>query len=125
TRYTTDSANVNSASNQGTPITSGTSFPEFRGGGKDFDQFITLSDTHVISPSMSNTARLAFSRTNFGSFPIEVGSLPTGIVPFIAGRAFGSFSIANLTSVGNGRLVGPPDSLHLQNIYSFGDDLYY
>ena len=124
-RYTTDSANVNSASNLGIPITSGTAFPEFRGGGKDLDQFITLSETHIISPSMSNTARLAFSRTNFGSFPIDVGSLPTGIEPFIAGRPFGFFSITNLTTVGNGRLVGPPDSLHLQNIYSFGDDLYY
>lgn len=123
-RYTTDSANLNSASNLGNPITSGTAFPEFRGDGKDFDQFITLSEAHLISPSMSNTVRLGFSRTNFGSFPIEVGSLPAGIEPFIAGRPFGSFSITNLTTVGNGRLVGPPDSLHLQNIYSFGDDLY-
>jgi carboxypeptidase family protein len=125
TRYTVDSANVNSANNQGVPIFSGTAFPEFRGGGTDLDQFITLSETHIISPSMLNTARLGFSRTNFGSFPINVGSLPTGIEPFIAGRPFGSFSITNLTPVGNGRLVGPPDSHHLQNIYSFGDDLYY
>src|SRR3984885_5402961 len=124
-RYTIDSANVNSASNQGLPLTSGTAFPEFRGGGNDLDQFITLSETHVISPSMSNTARLAFSRTNFGSFPIEVGSLPTGTEPFIAGRPFGSFSISNLSTIGIGRLVGPPDSLHLQNIYSVGDDLLY
>jgi hypothetical protein len=124
-RYTIDSANVNSASNQGIPITSGTAFPQFRGGGTDLDQFITLSETHTISPSMSNTARLAFSRTNFGSFRINVGSLPTGIEPFISGRPFGSFSITNLTPVGIGRLVGPPDSLHLQNIYSFGDDLNY
>lgn len=124
-RYTTDSANVNSASNQGIPITSGTAFPEFRGGGKDLDQFVTLSETHVLSESMSNTARLAFSRTNFGTFPIDVDSLPAGIEPFIAGRPFGFFMITNLTPVGNGRLVGPPDSLHLQNIYSFGDDLYY
>ena len=124
-RYTTDSANLNSASNLGNPITSGTAFPEFRGGGNDLDQFITLSETHIISPSMSNTARLGFSRTNFGSFPIDVGSLPTGTEPFIAGRPFGFFQIANLTSVGTGKLVGPPDSLHLQNIYSFGDDLYY
>jgi hypothetical protein len=124
-RYTIDSANVNSANNQGIPIPSGTAFPQFRGGGYDFDQFITLSETHTISPSMSNTARLAFSRTHFGSFPINVGSLPAGIEPFITGSPFGSFSITNLTPVGLGRLVGPPDSLHLQNIYSFGDDLYY
>lgn len=123
-RYTIDSANVNSASNQGIPITSGTAFPEFRGGGKDLDQFITLSETHILSPSMSNTARLSFSRTNFGTFPIDVGSLPAGIEPFISGRPFGFFMITNLTPVGNGRLVGPPDSLHLQNIYSFGNDLY-
>jgi hypothetical protein len=124
-RYTIDSANINSASNQGIPITSGTAFPEFRGGGKDLDQFITLSETHVISPSMSNTVRLAFSRTNFGTFPINVGSLPNGIEPFISGRSFGSFSITSLSAVGVGRLVGPPDSLHLQNIYSVGDDLFY
>jgi hypothetical protein len=124
-RYTIDSANVNSANNQGIPINSGTAFPEFRGGGKDLDQFITLSETHIISSSMSNTVRLAFSRTNFGSFPIDVGSLAPAIEPFVAGRPFGSFSITNLTPVGNGRLVGPPDSLHIQNIYSFGDDLHY
>jgi hypothetical protein len=124
-RYTLDSANVNAANNQGIPITSGTAFPQFRGGGKDFDQFITLSEIHVSSTSVSNTVRLSFSRTNFGSFPIQVGSLPAGIEPFIAGRPFGSFSIANLSTVGVGRLVGPPDSLHLQNIYSFGDDLFY
>jgi TonB dependent receptor len=74
---------------------------------------------------MSNTARLGFSRTNFGSLPIDVGSLPAGIEPFLAGRPFGSFTITNLSPVGNGRLVGPPDSLHVQNIYSFGDDFYY
>jgi hypothetical protein len=124
-RYTIDSADINSANNQGLPTPSGTAFPQFRGGGYDLDQFITLSETHTISPSMSNTARLAFSRTHFGSFPINVGSLPAGIEPFITGRPFGSFSIANLSPVGVGRLVGPPDSLHLQNIYSFGDDLYY
>jgi hypothetical protein len=124
-RYTIDSANVDSANNQGLPITSGTAFPEFRGGGRDLDQFITLSETHIISPSISNTARLSFSRTNFGSFPINVGSLPAGLQPFIAGRPFGFLMVTNLTPVGNGRLVGPPDSLHLQNIYSFGDDLYY
>jgi len=124
-RYTIDSANVNSANNQGIPIPSGTAFPQFRGGGYDLDQFITLSEAHTISPRLSNTARLAFSRTHFGSFPINVGSLPTGIEPFLTGHPFGLFSITNLASVGTGRLVGPPDSLHLQNIYSFGDDLYY
>src|SRR5580704_1005992 len=124
-RYTIDSANVNSANNQGIPIPSGTAFPQFRGGGYDLDQFITLSETHTISPRLSNTARLAFSRTHFGSFPINVGSLPKGIEPFLTGHPFGLFSITNLASVGTGRLVGPPDSLHLQNIYSFGDDLYY
>jgi hypothetical protein len=116
-RYTIDSANINSANNQGIPIPSGMAFPQFRGGGYDLDQFITLSETHTISPSMSNTARLAFSRTNFGSFPINVGSLPTGIQPFICGRPFGSFSITNLTPVGLGRPGGsarfssPPEHL--------------
>lgn len=124
-RYTLDSANVNAANNQGMPITSGTAFPQFRGGGKDFDQFITLSEAHSFSNSVSNMARISFSRTHFGSFPIQVVSLPKGIEPFIAGRPFGSFSVAGLSTVGSGRLVGPPDSLHLQNIYSFGDDVIY
>src|SRR5580704_18006041 len=95
-RYTIDSADIDSANNQGIPIPSGTAFPQFRGGGYDLDQFITLSETHTISPTMSNTARIAFSRTNFRSFPINVGSLPTGLEPFITGRPFGSFSITNL-----------------------------
>jgi hypothetical protein len=123
-RYTIDSANINSANNLGAPATSGTAFPQFRGGGYDLDQFITLSETRTVSPDMLNTARFAFSRTKFGSFPINVGSLPGELEPFLAGHPFGSFSITNLTTVGVGRLVGPPDSLHLQNIYSFADDLY-
>jgi hypothetical protein len=40
-RYTIDSASIDSANNQGMPVPSGTAFPQFRGGGYDFDQFIT------------------------------------------------------------------------------------
>jgi len=124
-RYTSDASNTNAAFNAGEPLTSGTAFPQFRGGGTTRDSFLTLSETHIFSPTVSNTARLSFSRTNFSAFRVPGDPLPAGIPSLIAGLPFGSFSISGLTGVGFGGLSGPPPNLHLQNIYSFADDVYW
>ena len=131
-RYTIDQSNNNAANNLGTPATSGVAFPQFRGGGTTLDQFITLSETHIFSPTVSNTARLSFSRTGWHTFwiyPSDLSSIPSfpGGPGFLAGAPFEAFSVGGLSGVGFGGNAGPPfhPSLHLQNIYSVADDVYY
>ena len=131
-RYTTDQSSNDTANNLGTPVTSGVSFPQFRGGGTTRDQFITLSETHIFSPVLSNTARLAFSRTGWHTFWITgsnaslIPSFPGG-PGFLAGAPFEAFAVTGLSGMGFGGNAGPTyhPSLHLQNIYSFADDVYY
>jgi hypothetical protein len=131
-RYTVDQSTNNAASNLGTPSTSGVAFPQFRGGGTTLDQFITASETHIISPVLSNSARLSFSRTGWKTFWITgsdaslIPSFPGG-PGLLANSPFESFSVSGLSAVGFGSNAGPPGSpsVHLQNIYSFADDLFY
>ena len=131
-RYTVDQSTNNSASNQGTPVTSGVSFPQFRGGGTTLDQFITAAETHIFSPALSNSARLSFSRTGWTTFWITgtgASSIPSfpGGPGFIPGSPFESFTVTGLSGMGFGGNAGPPStpSHHLQNIYSIADDVYY
>jgi hypothetical protein len=130
-RYTIDQSTNNSASNQGTPSTSGVAYPQFRGGGTTLDQFITAGETHIISPVLSNSARLSFSRTGWTTFWItgsNASSIPSfpGGPGFIPGAPFESFSVSGLSGIGFGGNAGPSylPSRHLQNIYSFSDDLF-
>jgi hypothetical protein len=111
-RYTSDASSTNAAFNAGEPLTSGTAFPQFRGGGTTRDSFLTLSETHILSPTVSNTARLSFSRTNFSAFRVPGDPLAAGIPSLIVGLPFGSFSISGLRGVGFGGLSGPPPNLH-------------
>ena len=126
-RYTADGSTNNTPNNQGQATSSGTAFAQFRGGARSRDQFITLSETHIFSPTVSNSARLAASRTNFSSFRQD-NSLPANLPSYFNGRPFGAFSIGgtgSITNMGNGGLTGPPDSIHLQSIYSLADDVYW
>ena len=54
-------------------------------------------------------------------------SLFPGWPGFIPGSPFESFTVSGLSGMGFGGNAGPTShpSLHLQNIYSFADDVYY
>ena len=132
-RYTTDSSSSDAALANGTPLNSGVSFPQFRGGGTTRNQFITASETHIFSPTLSNSLRIAFSRTGWKTFWITgdtslapIPSFPGG-PGFLAGEPFGTFNISGLSSMGFGTIAGPANNpaFHLQNIYSLADDVYY
>jgi hypothetical protein len=133
-RYTIDQSNNDAASNLGTPTVSGVAFPQFRGGGTTMDQFITASETHIFSPSVSNSARISFSRTGWNTFWTDTGtnlsaipSFPGG-PGFLPGVPFSGFGIGGgISAIGWGGNAGPlfHHTLHLQNIYSLADDVYY
>ena len=128
-RYTTDESSSNAAFGNGTPNTSGVAFPQFRGGGNTRDQFITLSETHIFSPIVSNTVRLAFSRTGWTSFWIygDQSQFKIPSFSFLSGWPWNQVAITGLSTAGFGQIAGPPQepALHLQNIYSLADDVYY
>ena len=66
-RVTTDASNVDSPSTMAFTCFNGVAFPQFRGDAENRNVFATLSESHIFTPALLNSARLSFSRTNFGS----------------------------------------------------------
>src|SRR5947199_1963979 len=66
-RYTIDDDDLNNATNNIRALAAGAAFPGIRTLGTSRSQSATLSEGHVFSPALLNTARLSFSRTNFGT----------------------------------------------------------
>jgi hypothetical protein len=90
------------------------------------NQWITLAENHIFSPSVLNTARFSFSRTrdtiatnniglpNGGLGPPIVTGFPTGVVDMngSAGGTYTEFGSSN----------NYPKNFDIQNIYTLSDD---
>jgi carboxypeptidase family protein/TonB-dependent receptor-like protein len=109
-RYTIDDTN----------LTKPMSFPQFRTISASRNQFSTVSEDHVFGPSLLNTARVSFSRTDFPS------TSPSGIIgtqySFMPGREVGITSIAGLPTLGP---AGPTPTIEKQNIFTYSDDVSF
>jgi Carboxypeptidase regulatory-like domain/TonB dependent receptor/TonB-dependent Receptor Plug Domain len=91
------------------------------------NQWITLAENHIFSPTIINTARFSFSRTfsttnlanvglpNGGLGPALVPGFSTGVVDMDGG---GSNGYAEFGSVN-----AAPKTFNLQNIYTLSDDV--
>jgi hypothetical protein len=91
------------------------------------NQWITLAENHIFSPTVINTARFSFSRTfrttnlanvglpNGGLGPTIVPGFSTGIVDMDGG---GSNGYAEFGSVN-----AAPKTFNMQNIYTLSDDV--
>jgi Carboxypeptidase regulatory-like domain/TonB dependent receptor len=120
-RYTVDNAVVNtfaSATSSSTYLLSG-DFTQ----ANNRNQYITLSESHIFSPTVLNTARLSFSRTH----PTSGGTDATLGPSVIGNFPMGNIGIGGGTST-NGTYVSletanPIPGQQLQNIYTFSDDL--
>jgi hypothetical protein len=95
-------------------------FPEFKEIRGTRFQYTTLSENHIFSPSLLNTARVSYSRTVVGA------SSPSGIVgpqySFVPGREIGGITIGGVSAFGPG---GTDPSVSRQNIFTWSDDLFY
>jgi hypothetical protein len=93
--------------------------PYFRSGTDQRDQYITLSENHIFSPELLNTARFSFSRTKFSSAGVLAGipANPSIITGFPVGEIEG----------GGYTQVGPDEPLTYgtQNIYALSDDVNF
>ncbi len=120
-RYTVDNAVVNTLAN---PASSSVYFLQGDvSQANDRNQYITLSETHIFSPSVLNTARLSFSRTHPTSGgtdatpgPSVIGNFPMGNIGIGGGTGTNGTYVSLET-------VSPIPGEQLQNIYTFSDDL--
>ena len=97
------------------------SYPVFQTVILSRNQFLTLSESHIFSPTLLNTARFSFSRTN-----IFQDDPPSGLIgpkySLEPGLEFGSLSIGGgITGPGS---VGTAPMLAKQNIFAWSDDVY-
>jgi len=103
-----------------TQVTDPLSYPQFRNVRSSRNQFATLSETHIFSPTLLNTVRVSFSRT------APAIDSPSGIngpqYSFVAGKEFGSISIGGITGLGSSATA---PSRQKQNIFTYSDDLFY
>lgn len=101
-------------------ITYPQSYPQFFGIRSSRNQFGTLSENHVFSPSLLSSFRFSFSRTAFRS-----ASSPGFLGPqfsFIPGAQMGTISIGQVTMLGPDATT--PGNV-IQNILTWSDDVFY
>jgi hypothetical protein len=118
-RYTIDdSFNTNYAAAKQNP----TGFPEFRSGTQGRDQFLTLSENHIFSGTLLNTARLSFSRTDLNYSNLYATSVVGPQYSFVPGEPTGDITIGGLPQLGPNTLF---PQVALQDIYTLSDDVYF
>ncbi len=119
-RYTIDDADLLTAPPAPTgPYT----YPGFTMDLTSQDHFVTLSENHVFTPALLNTARVSYSRTT----PRTISGSPFvgpqyTFVPAGGGNQLGSISITGLSPLGP--FITSPSYLP-QNIFTWSDDLFY
>ncbi len=109
-RYTTDKSTV-SAENFSVGVAAGVGFPQFSENLTSHDEFLSLSEDHIFTPSLLNQARLSWSRAeyyDYNTYPVNsyspdgvagvTGPLFTMVSGFPVGslspeRIFGNWSI--------------------------------
>jgi outer membrane receptor protein involved in Fe transport len=118
-RYTIDNAIQNE-------LTAGGNYSNFREAPVARNQWITLAENHIFSPTVFNAARFSFSRTNASINLANVG-LPGGTGPqLVPGFSTG---IVDLGGPGGGNYAefgsvnAAPVTFNRQNIYTLSDDV--
>jgi len=90
-------------------------------------QVLSLSETHVFSPSTVNNFTAGFSRVWFRYF-YSVSISPAGVEPFVAGKPPGQINIGGtqgntvITPAGSGPNTGH-DQLNVDNIFTYQDNV--
>ncbi len=121
-RYTMDDEELNNATNNIRALASGAAFPGIRTLGASQSQSATLSEGHVFSPALLNTARLSFGRTNFGTRTTSDANLADSGYSLAPGQPVGQISISGgITGFQGVMLPG----YQIQTVYTLSDDLYY
>ena len=90
-------------------------------------QVISLSDTHIFSPTTVNNFTAGFSRVWYRYF-YSLSVSPAGVQPFVVGKPPGQINIGGsqgnttITPAGSGPNTGH-DQLNIDNIFTYQDNL--
>ena len=96
------------------------SFPGFSNDWQQGQQYLTLAEDHIFSPTLLNSARTSFSRSNVLTIPESIYNGPqyscvTGFpvcgVGYSGGVSTGGASAGTITEI--------------QNVFSWGDDVFW
>jgi hypothetical protein len=129
-RYTIDDTTLNNANTSVGTVTSGVAFPQFGLFASGRNQFATVAENHIFSPSVLNTARLSFSRTTVtdrNTYTPLPGAPPLDSPQYqlVAGVPIGIIVVSGVSSLGGNSGFGPPDDGQIQTVYTLSDDLFY
>lgn len=127
-RYTIEDGLLNNGSGNISQLPTGTAWPGLVTLKEpNRNQFLTVSETHIFSPTLLNTARLSYSRTVYHFWAEAAPQLTGPSVSWVAGNPISMLQVGGLNAnFGVGLGVGPnPPGMHLQNIYTLSDDLFY
>jgi hypothetical protein len=107
-------------------------FKQFKDQWTSRNQYLTLSETHFFSPTLLNTVRVSYSRTNVPTnYIITDPAVTNANVSFVgAGTPMGLLVIGSAGNGAPGQIttMGPDlasPNYHLQNIGSLSDDVNY
>ena len=105
-------------------------YPQFTNPWLSRGQFGTLSENHVFSAALLNTARVSFSRTNIVTDSLSgISNATRPGTSFVCSPVYspncqeiGSLGITGLTAFAPD--IASP-AIHAQNIFAFSDDVFY
>jgi len=107
-------------------------FRQFKDSWTSRNQYVTLSETHIFSPTLLNTVRVSYSRTNVPTnYVITDPAVTDANVSFVgAGTPMGLLVIGSAGNGAPGQIttMGPDlasPNYHLQNIGTLSDDISY
>jgi hypothetical protein len=117
-RYTIDNAALNQTQGD---------YSYFRNLAFARNQWITLSENHIFSPTVLNTARFSFSRTHDGTTLLNNGLPNGGLGPsLVPGFSTGVVDMSGSNGGGYtefGSVNAAPTTFSVQNIYTLSDDV--
>jgi hypothetical protein len=119
----------------------GTGYAQVPAEGRSRNQYVTLGENHILSPTLLNSFRVSFARTNYINLVLspntplnpnfQLQDAGTGCATSSTGCIW-SFVPGNLTggfTPGSGvTALAPPGTFpnyHIQNVWTFDDDIFW
>jgi hypothetical protein len=100
-------------------------FPTFDSGLLERQQYLTLSENHIFSPTLLNSARISFSRSNvLASTPSSsnaYGPLSGPQYSCVTGQSICPINISSIANFSDTTYTAIKD---VQDVFSFGDDIF-
>jgi hypothetical protein len=129
-RYTIDDTILNNANSAVGTATTGTAFPQFGLFASGRNEFLTLAENHIFSPTVLDTTRLSFSRTTVtdrNTYTPNPGDPPLDSPQYqlVQGEPMGIIVLSGFSGPGGNSGFGPPDDGQIQTVYTLSNDLFY